>query len=191
MVVFGTLEDLRGESAVHEAVVVAIRGVHDVGAGGNGATVTEIMGETAEQRRGGRVRYVVVAEAAPCGVGAARVEHGGGGGGRREAHQAGGQRDGGGDDGEGAGVLMLPVVGGARDRESSRARGEMMPQVTTLVPIGWCACWRARQAGGDQEGPGRQGGGARGGAACDGRGAARAGRAAHWNRRRGGGGRWR
>ena len=51
MVVFGTLEDLRGESAVHEAVVVAIRGVHDVGAGGDGATVTEIMGETAEGAR--------------------------------------------------------------------------------------------------------------------------------------------
>ena len=65
MAVFGTLEDLRGEGAVHEAVVAAIKGVHDIGAGGDGATVAEIMGETAEQRRGGRVRYVIVAEARP------------------------------------------------------------------------------------------------------------------------------
>ena len=130
MAVFSTLEDLRGEGAVHEAVVAAIKGVHDIGAGGDGATVAEIIGETAEQRRGGRVRYVIVAEAVPRDAGAARADYGGGGGERTGARRADSRRDGGGEDGGGAGVPMLPAVGGARDRASNRARGEMMPRIT-------------------------------------------------------------
>ena len=91
MAVFNTLEDLRGESAVHAAVV---------------------------------------AEAARGGEGAGAEAGGSAGGERGAAHRESehGASDGGGD-GDG-GVPMLPVVGGARDRESSRARGEMMPRVT-------------------------------------------------------------
>ena len=136
MAVFNTLEDLRGEIAVHAAVVAAVRRVHDVGAGGDGASVQAVMGETAEQRRDGRIRYVVVAEAARDGEGAGAEAGGSAGGERGAAHGEGehGADDGGG--GEEGGVPMLPVVGGARDRESSRARGEMMPQVTLTRAAG-------------------------------------------------------
>ena len=61
---YENLEDMKMDKAVYKAVAAAIRKEHGR-LGGDGATMAEIMGETAEQRRVGRIRYVVVAEA-PC-----------------------------------------------------------------------------------------------------------------------------
>jgi hypothetical protein len=62
---YDNLEDMKLDKAVYKAVAKAIREEHGR-AGGDGATLAQIVRETAEQRRAGRIRYVVVAEA-PCG----------------------------------------------------------------------------------------------------------------------------
>jgi hypothetical protein len=95
---YANLEDMKGDRAVYKAVARAIREEHSR-VGGDGATLADITGETAAQRRVGRIRYVVVAEAPRGGdggaaateqVGAARVGAVAAEGQRRQGDSVGG-----------------------------------------------------------------------------------------------------
>ena len=56
--VYDTIEDMRRDKEIYKAVRAAIRATHQA----DGVTVEHIIGETAAQRRDGRLRYLVVAE---------------------------------------------------------------------------------------------------------------------------------